>query len=87
MLTMNSTRCSAGAYHMGYMGYHRTQRTVEACVEGAGAINDLCFLHERCAPIACRGRVGLHVAASVSLDWECVVVLLVGARMVASRAH
>jgi len=29
-----------------------------------------------------RGRV----AASVSLDWECVVVLLVGVRMVAFRA-
>ena len=51
------------------------------CAEGAGAIKDLCFLHERCSyrlSSFVRGRV----AASVSLDWECVVVLLVGVRMV-----
>ena len=29
--------------------------------------------------------VRVRVAASVSLDWECVVVLLVGVRVVASR--
>ena len=44
------------------------------CAEGAGAIKDLCCLHERCSY---RLSVGVYrVAASVSLDWECVVVLL-----------
>ena len=52
------------------------------CAEGAGAIKDLCLLHERCSY---RLSAGVLQLVCPSVDWECVVVLLVGVRMVAYR--
>ena len=39
------------------------------CAEGAGTINDLCFLHERCSY---RLSAGVLQLVWASLDWECV---------------